>query len=126
MNLYSGNNSVPLDGEAIRAYYYTSLTGDGEKMNSVKDKLWQLGFTPEVFKKPDKDKKAKGVDLTIARDLLNHAFHNHYNAAVLVAGDGDYVPLVAEIKRLGKLVYVAFFANEGLNEELKRNFGRIL
>jgi uncharacterized LabA/DUF88 family protein len=79
-----------------------------------------LGFTPEVFKKSSKGQKTKGVDLTIARDLLSHAFHDHYNAAVLVAGDGDYVPLVSEIKRLGKLVYVAFFPQEGLNEELRR------
>jgi uncharacterized LabA/DUF88 family protein len=34
--------------------------------------------------------------------------------AVLVAGDGDYVPLVEEVKRLGKVVIVTSFEGEGL------------
>jgi uncharacterized LabA/DUF88 family protein len=38
-----------------------------------------------------------------------------------VAGDGDYVPLVDEIKRRGKNIHVAFFEGEGLglNPELR-------
>jgi uncharacterized LabA/DUF88 family protein len=39
--------------------------------------------------------------------------------ALLIAGDGDYVPLVLELKRLGKVVYVGFFAASGLNPELR-------
>ena len=38
--------------------------------------------------------------------------------AVLVAGDGDYVPLITEVKRLGKVVYVVFFNDYGLSTEL--------
>ena len=37
---------------------------------------------------------------------------------MLLAGDGDYVPLVAELKRLGKVVYVGFFEGYGLSPEL--------
>ena len=33
-------------------------------------------------------------------------FEDHYDVAVLIAGDGDYVPLVEEVKSLGKVVYV--------------------
>src|SRR5262245_25720579 len=57
-NLYS-TETVRLDGEAIRAYYYTSVTGDGDKVDSVKEKLWALGFTPEVFKKSSRGQKTK-------------------------------------------------------------------
>ncbi len=37
----------------------------------------------------------------------------------LISGDGDYVPLVSEVKRLGKVVCVAFFEDSGLNPELR-------
>lgn len=38
---------------------------------------------------------------------------------MLVAGDADYVPLLDEVKRLGKLTYVAFLENHGLNPDLR-------
>lgn len=53
--------------------------------------------------------------------MLSHAFLGNYDAAVLVAGDADYVPLVEEVKRLGKLVHVAFFGSQGLSPELRRS-----
>jgi uncharacterized LabA/DUF88 family protein len=61
------------------------------------------------------------VDIALTKGMLSHAFLGNYQAAVLVAGDGDYVPLVQEVKRLGKRVTVAFFVGEayGLNPELR-------
>ena len=44
--------------------------------------------------------RAKGVDIALTKDLLSHAFLDNYDAVVLVAGDGDYVPVVEELKRL--------------------------
>ncbi len=104
---------------AVRASYYTSVSGDDQAVAAVKDRLWQIGFTPQVFKKGKQDQKAKGVDIALTKDMLSHAFLANYQVAVLVAGDGDYVPLVEEIKRLGKRVYLLFFADEGLSPTLK-------
>lgn len=106
-----------IQSHALRAYYYTSLVGDSQNLESVKENLWKLGFAPQVFKK-DAQKKAKGVDITLTKDMLAHAFRGDYEVAVLFAGDGDYVPLVEEVKRAGKLVHVFFFA-DGLNPSLK-------
>ena len=39
--------------------------------------------------------------------------------AVLIAGDGDYVPLVEAVKRMGLHVVVGFFERNGLNPELR-------
>ena len=75
----------------------------------------ECGFNPVVFKK-NKD-KSKGVDITLAKDVLIHAFYGNYDVAVLIAGDADYVPLVEEVKRFGKVVYLAFW-EEGLSPEL--------
>jgi len=107
-----------VQAEATRSYYYTSLRGDSPKLDSAREALWGIGFQPEVFKK-DRE-KTKGVDITLTKDVLSHAFLDNYDIAVLVAGDGDYVPLVDEVKRLGKQVCVAFFRPEfGLNSDLK-------
>jgi uncharacterized LabA/DUF88 family protein len=71
-----------------------------------------------VFKR-GKERAVKGLDIALARDMLSHAFRDNYDVAVLFGGDGDYVPLVHEVKRLGKLFYVAFFDDGTLSRELK-------
>jgi len=115
----SGPATIHVQDNAIRAYYYTSVTGDETRVLSVRERLWSIGFEPNVFKKNRQQDKAKGVDIALAKDMLSGAFLNNFDVAVLIAGDGDYVPLVEEVKRLGKIVYVAFFATNGLSLELR-------
>jgi uncharacterized LabA/DUF88 family protein len=112
------DSPIKVQDHAIRAYYYTSLAGDEPLILSIKQALRALGFHPEVFKKVRAQEKAKGVDIALAKDFLSHAFLDNYDVAVLVAGDGDYVPLLTEVKRLGKVVYVVFFHHYGLSTEL--------
>jgi uncharacterized LabA/DUF88 family protein len=61
------------------------------------------------------------VDITLTKDMLVHAFNDNYDAAVLVTGDGDYIPVVEELKHMGKSVYLVFFEDDGagLNKELR-------
>jgi uncharacterized LabA/DUF88 family protein len=110
---------IQLQTHAIRAHYYTSLIGDDLALGSVRKTLRARGFHPEVFKKTKGQLKAKGVDISLSKDFLSHAFFNNYEVAVLISGDGDYVPLINEVKRLGKIVYVFSFSNSGLNPELE-------
>jgi hypothetical protein len=109
--------SVPLQPHAIRAHYYTSVVGDEEKIRGVKNDLFRMGFTPKVFKK-SKTRGSKAVDIALATDMLSHGHRDNYDVACLFAGDGDYIPLVEEVKRIGKVVYISFFQGSGLNEEL--------
>lgn len=104
---------------AARSYYYASVRGDQVKQQDVREKLRALGFQPEVFGRSKDDTKSKGLDLSIARDILSHGFRDNYDVMVLIAGDGDYVPLLEEVKRLGKICIVGFFEKEGLNPELR-------
>ncbi len=119
--LTSEDHPTDLQNLGIRAYYYTSTTGGEDVIREVKEKLWEIGFQPEVFKKSKTRDTTKGVDIALATDLLGNAYRDNYDAAVLVAGDGDYVPLVEEVKRLGKVVHVAFFIGKGngLNPNLR-------
>lgn len=105
----------------VRASYYTSVSGDEPLLTNVKDSLWHLGFNPCVFKKDSQSKKTKGVDITLTKDMLSHAYFGNYDAAGLVAGDADYVPLVEEVKRFGKVVHVVFFGSHGLSPDLRRS-----
>lgn len=114
-----GQAPIPIQQTAIRAFYYTSLVGDEQKLLAVKTSLWKIGFQSEVFKKDKQSTKSKGVDITLAKDFLGNAFMGNYDVAVLVAGDGDYVPIINEVKRLGKIVYVIFFEESGLNASLR-------
>jgi len=111
---------LQLDPNSIRSFYYTAVQGDDPKKADVEQALWGLGFTPVVFKKPA-NQKAKGVDIQLTIDLLTNAFNDNYDVCILFAGDRDYVPLVKEVQRRGKVVCLSFFghAEGGLRPELK-------
>lgn len=114
-----GNVPITVQPHAIRSHYYTSVVGDEPKRGQTREALWSLGFHPEVFRREKSTGRSKGVDIALARDLLANAFRNNLDVAVLVAGDGDYVPLVEETKRLGKVVYVVFPRSSGLSNDLR-------
>jgi uncharacterized LabA/DUF88 family protein len=44
---------------------------------------------------------------------------NHYEVALLVSGDGDYVPVVRAVKQQGKRVVCLAFEGLGVSQELK-------
>jgi len=117
---FSDISAIGVRRYATRAYFYTSARGDPPTLREIRDDLWTLGFTPYVFQRTG-DRKSKGVDIALTKDVLSHAFLSNYDAAVLIAGDGDYVPLIEEVKRLGKLVFVLFFRepDAGLSDELR-------
>lgn len=103
----------------VRSFYYTCAKGDHDRIEALQDELIECGISdPRVFKKNNND-RSKRVDITLATEMLSHAFNNNYDVAVLVAGDEDYVPLVQEIKRSGKQVALWFF-EDGLSKHLKR------
>ena len=108
-----------LHPQSIRSHYYTSVVGDDAARVEVRRILRGIDFDPHVFKKPRQDAKSKGVDIALTTDVLSHAFMGNYDVAVIIAGDGDYIPLVEEVKRLGKLVFGCFFGEQGLNPEFR-------
>lgn len=108
---------------ALRRHYYTSVVGDETRRKDIEDRLKAAGIeAPSVFKKPkkDKDRPSKGVDISLAVDMLTHASRKNYGLAILIAGDGDYVPLVKAVKAEGSRVYVWFFdESHGLSRDLR-------
>ncbi|MFX1499552.1 MAG: NYN domain-containing protein [Promethearchaeota archaeon] len=51
----------------------------------------------------------KKVDIKIAIDIISYAYENAYDTAVLVSGDGDFVPVAEKLKELNKNMEVWAF-----------------
>lgn len=51
----------------------------------------------------------KGVDIELAIDVLDAAHEDRYDVAILLTGDGDFVPLVRRITSLNRHALVAHF-----------------
>jgi len=107
-------------GELIRIYYYDAIVGEHEKAKRKKqktffDKLRRLPFCEvrlgSLVKSSTKGHKQKGVDILMAIDMLGKAYEKHYEIAVLVAGDRDFVSLVKAAKNTGARVYGAYIEN---------------
>ena len=52
----------------------------------------------------------KGDDIYLATDMLSFAYENKYDIAILVSGDGDFVPAIKKVQKLGKKVENAYFS----------------
>jgi uncharacterized LabA/DUF88 family protein len=68
----------------------------------------------------------KGDDINLALDMLNDAWENKYDQAILFSGDGDFAPLLKYIKNKNKKVEVISFyelaSKNLLNESDKFSF----
>jgi hypothetical protein len=120
-SLTNSPETLPVQQHGIRAYYYTSLIGSEDDVRATKDLVRGGGFYPVVHKRPANTKRSKGVDIALTIDMLRGAYMSLYDVAVLVTGDADYIPVVHEVQRLGKNVYLIGFDHPagGLNPDLR-------
>jgi len=103
-------------GELIRTYYYDAIVGEDErelrqKQNESFRRLHIPFCTVRLgrLKKTEKEgHRQKGVDILMAIDMLTKAYENHYDIAIVVAGDDDFVDLIEAVKDAGKRVLGAF------------------
>ena len=106
-----GDRGVIAGGALLRTHYYTVVQGDHPAVDQVADSLKTAGIgAPRVFKKA-RGGRSKRVDISLATDMLTHAFRRNYDIAVLVAGDEDYVPLVGAVQAEGRGVHVWFLGD---------------
>jgi uncharacterized LabA/DUF88 family protein len=103
-----------------RVYYYNVLRDQDRNHQAYQDQqkfLSALYTTPFLEVRLGSSKirgdtaVEKGVDIMIATDLLQMAWNDLYDTAVLVSGDGDYTYAVQSVKNLGKHVEVAAFSS---------------
>lgn len=116
-------------GELIRIYYYDAMVEENEREKRQKQRtffriLSQMDLcTIRLGRlvKTEEGYRQKGVDILMAIDVLTKAYENHYEIAILVAGDGDFVNLVKAVKDAGKRVcgaYIPNYVSDKLRESL--------
>jgi hypothetical protein len=106
-----------LEWRSRRSYFYASCTGSDEHINASRRELRALGFDPSVVKKLS-GSQSKGVDVKLATDALMQATYGNFEVAVFVTGDADFLPVIDEVKRMGKFAWVLHLA-EGMHPELR-------
>jgi uncharacterized LabA/DUF88 family protein len=64
------------------------------------------------IKRPDGKMEfaVKGDDIYLATDMISFAYENKYDTAILVSGNGDFVPAIKKAQKLGKKVENAYFS----------------
>lgn len=75
-----------------------------EKKKWYNDLNKKSGYTIKAsFDKTIKHKTIeKKVDVKIAIDLISNAYENNYDIAILISGDGDFLPVIKKLKQLNK------------------------
>ena len=106
VEILCGNRSLK------RAYVFDGMDSveNYRQSNRFHDMLRYHGFTVVLTDSYDPElNRQKGVDVELACKVMHHGFKNDYDTAIIVSGDGDFVPLVEELKDMGKKVEIAAF-----------------
>lgn len=117
--------------DLIRCGYYTTHVGNEATLHELSLKLAKIRYpytdadhecgegyvVPYVFKKAQNTLKTASVDINITIDILRCTYINAVDDIWLLSGDGDYIPLIKEVMRQGKSMFVGAFSS-GLNKEI--------
>lgn len=121
LDLFRLTQELVGDRKLVGAYIFDGAFPD-EDTNSRTSKdhrLWRsLGFRV-VERRGIVNGAQKEVDVAMACEMVKHALMDHYDVAVVVSGDRDFVPAMQEVQSAGKLVEVAAI-NASFSDESKR------
>ena len=124
--------------QLVRIYYYNARVGQKEEperyrqqqtffasVNAIPYSELRLGRL--VYTNwPSVPPYEKGIDIQLATDMITHSYKNNYHAAILVAGDNDYVGALQAVKDNGKHVEVALFGRPGTSRQLRTVADRVI
>jgi len=123
-----------IQGEIIRVYYYDAQCEPEEEdyhdqlefFNRLDDiDFYETRRASLVRKGKNKGRREqKGVDVLISVDMMSKAYEDHYDIAIVIMGDRDFLPLIKSIKNLtGKRVFGVVFEGS-YSQELARAFDK--
>jgi len=108
--------------ELVAAYIFDTRMpfGKDDASKRFHDRLSYGGFRVVARESFDQAKEEqKEVDVAMACEMVVHALRDHYDVAVVVSGDRDFIPAIQQVQSAGKRVEVAAF-NTSVAGELKR------
>jgi uncharacterized LabA/DUF88 family protein len=127
----------PMQPDLVRVYYYDAIPDDENKLEGERKKLltnFEKLDNYQLRKGRLKDsrnptelgkRKQKGVDILLSIDMLSKAYENHYDIAIILTGDDDFLDLVEAVKDAGKRVVGVYFEKH-ISEELKNAFDKVV
>lgn len=127
INFHKFSTELAKGRNLIRTYYYTAPLNQKDDPDGYRrqQKFFQSLHNAEslTLKLGRLEKRGgtyveKGVDVAIAVDMMAMAHSNSIDVFYLVSADADFVPVVEEIKRLGKKVFNVYFA-KGVSYHLR-------
>lgn len=83
--------------------------------SKVQDILVREGVVQHFL--PMAQKHEKGIDVWLSIEALDLAVHKRFDIAALIAGDGDYVPLVRKLNGIGTRVMLLGWNFESTDEK---------
>lgn len=111
---------------AIRSYYFTAQkTGNVKDLEDVQERLKRLDFDPNVYPKRGRKEGSKLVDQALTVAALHHAYQDNFDTAIIISGDADYIPLIHELKGMGKRVHLVSFTSI-VPDDLRRSADRFI
>lgn len=108
------------DRKLFRIYYYNVLQDPGQRPDGARE---QQEFFDQLRKVPYMELRLggtklsqgvtveKGIDIMLATDVVNYAWRDMYDVAVIVSGDSDFAYALKLVKDLGKHIEVANFVS---------------
>ena len=129
---FNSNCGGKYKGDLVRIYYYDAIVDVDDpdfqqqneffsKINTIDGYKISLGRLIRTGDKKDSPLKQKGVDIQLAIDMLSMAYQEHYEFALLVAGDNDFFDLVKAVQNSNQRVF-GFYFREHVSEELLNSF----
>jgi len=127
------------DRKIVATIYYIGLVRKelgntkSEKLVSNQQKLfaylkkqgWEI--KTGYMMKHEKDYKEKGVDVKLAVDILDFAYQNKYDTAIIISSDTDLIPAINRAKELKKKIeYIGFAHRASFGIQRYANISRLL
>lgn len=133
-NFVELGNLLSKNDELIKIFYYNApllISEDKEKYwkqqkffdKIRKSKIIELRLSRLQKRKIKGTNKfyyvVKGDDINLAAEMVKEAYEGRYDIAILVSGDGDFVPAIKIVQERGKEVYNSYF-KQSMSWELKQ------
>lgn len=106
---HDGLAKILIDGRKVTGAMVFDSSSYFDTRTGVTKYLSRIGY--KIVAGAQDDLGQKEVDVSIATEMLMHAFNDHYDVAILLTGDRDFIPAVTAVQLLGKTVEVASFSS---------------